>query len=156
LDTTHIRNRVIDNRHLKRISTVAGTLSAALLLTVTQANAAGEVERATATTASNEVEWVKCANKLEDGGIVYQACFSPPGDWFSVYDGKPDGSSAVVDWEVGSRFGSIFNADGASTERYKNKDFTESVTIRFRVCLGHWDTKTITAGTCSGWVSNLT
>lgn len=147
---------MINNRHLKRISTVAGTLSAALLLTVTQANAAGEVERATATTSSNEVEWVKCATKQEDGGIVYRACFSPPGDWFSVFDGKPDGSSAVVDWEVGSRFGSIFNADGQQTERYKNKDFTESVTIRFRVCTGHWDTKTITAGTCSGWVSNLT
>ncbi|MEH0585903.1 hypothetical protein QA942_18090 [Streptomyces sp. B21-106] len=72
-----------------------------------------------------------------------------PGDWFSVYDGKADGSSAVVDWEVGNRFGSIFNADGASTDRYKNKDFTESVTIRFRVCLGHWNTKLITAGTCS-------
>jgi hypothetical protein len=145
---------VINNRGLKRISTIAGTLSAALLLTVTQANAAGEVERATATDSSNEVEWVKCATKQEDGGIVYRACFSPPGDWFSVYDGKPDGSSAVVDWEVGSRWASIF--DGAGTDRYKNKDFTESVTIRFRVCLGHWSTKTITAGTCSGWVSNLT
>ncbi|WP_030675308.1 hypothetical protein [Streptomyces cellulosae] len=147
---------MINNRRLKRISTVAGTLSAALLLTVTQANAAAEVERATATDFSNEVEWVKCATKQENGGIVYRACFSPPGDWFSVYDGKSDGSSAVVDWEVGNRWGSIFNADGASTDRYKNKDFTESATIRFRICLGHWSTKTITAGTCSGWVSNLT
>ncbi|WOX09100.1 hypothetical protein [Streptomyces sp. N50] len=146
---------MIKNRRLKRIGTVAGTLCAALFLTVTQASAAGEVERATATTYANEVEWVKCANKKEDGGIVYQACFSPPGDWFSVYDGNPDGSSAVVDWEVGSRFGSIFNADGAATYRYKNKDFAEGATIRFRICLGHWSTKTITAGTCSGWVSNL-
>lgn len=148
---------MIKSRRLKRMSAVGGTVSAALLLTVTQANAAaGEIERATATTYANEVEWVKCANKMEDGGIVYQACFSPPGDWFSVYDGNPDGSSAVVDWEVGSRWGSIFNADGASTYRYKNKDFTEDATIRFRICLGHWSTKTITAGTCSGWVSNLT
>ncbi|MFI0964604.1 hypothetical protein ACH4S8_24875 [Streptomyces sp. NPDC021080] len=148
---------MIKNRRLKRIGAVAGTLSSALLLTVTQANAVGgEIERATAKDYANEVEWVKCANKKEDGDIVYQACFSPPGDWFLVYDGKSDGSSAVVDWEVGSRWGSIFNADGVSTYRYKNKDFTESATIRFRVCLGHWDTKTITAGTCSGWVSNLT
>ncbi|MFF4502105.1 hypothetical protein [Streptomyces sp. NPDC001401] len=148
---------MIKNRRLRRIGTVAGTLSAALLLPVTQASAAaGEIERATATDYSNEVEWVKCADKKEDGGIVYQACFSPPGDWFSVYDGNPDGSSAVVDWEQGSRWGSIFNADGAATYRYKNKDFPESATIRFRICLGHWSTKTITAGTCSGWVSNLT
>ncbi|MCX5334929.1 MULTISPECIES: hypothetical protein [unclassified Streptomyces] len=144
------------NRRLKRIGTVAGTLSAALLLTVTQANAAAEVERATATDSSNEVEWVKCAVIKEDGSNVYRACFSPPGDWFEVYDGKPDGSSAVIDWEVGSRWGSIFNADGSGADRYKNKDFTESATVRFRVCLGHWSTKTITAGTCSGWVSNLT
>lgn len=147
---------MIKNRRLKRISTVAGTLSATLLLTVTQASAAAEVERATATDSSNEVEWVKCAVIKEDGGNVYRACFSPPGDWFSVYDGKPDGSSAVVDWEVGSRWGAIFNADGAGTDRYKNKDFTESATLRFRVCLGHWSTKKITAGTCSAWVSNLT
>ncbi|MEU6255524.1 hypothetical protein [Streptomyces sp. NPDC047043] len=148
---------MIKNHRLTRIGTVAGTLSAALLLTVTQANAAaGEIERATATDSSNEVEWVKCATIKEDGANVYRACFSPPGDWFEVFDGKPDGSSAVVDWEVGSRWGSIFNADGQQTDRYKNKDFTESVTIRFRVCLGHWSTKTITAGTCSGWVSNLT
>jgi hypothetical protein len=147
---------VLKNRRSKRIGTVVGTLAAGFLLTVTQAHAAGEVERATATDYANEVEWVKCAVKKEDGGIIYRACFSPPGDWFSVYDGKADGSSAVVDWEVGNRFGSIFNADGVSTDRYKNKDFAESVTIRFRVCLGHWSTKLITAGSCSGWVSNLT
>ncbi|MFJ6700662.1 hypothetical protein ACIQM4_32085 [Streptomyces sp. NPDC091272] len=145
---------MITNRRLKRISAVAGTVSAALLLTVTQANAAGrEVDRAT--TTSHDGEWVKCVNKKENGSIVYQACFDPTGDWFAVYDGKSDGSSAVVDWEAGSRWGAIFNADGASDYRYKNKDFPESSTIRFRVCLGHWDTKLITAGTCSGWVSNL-
>lgn len=147
---------MIKNRQLKRIGTIAGTVSAALLLTVTQANAAAEVERATATTSPNETEWVKCATLKEDGSIKYRACFSPPGDWFELYDGKSDGSSAVIDWEVGSRWGSIFNADGVGADRYKNKDFTESATVRFRVCLGHWSTKTITAGTCSGWVSNLT
>lgn len=57
---------------------------------------------------------------------------------------------------MGDRFGAIFNADGQQTERYENKDFPESATIRFRVCLGHWDTKLITAGTGSGRVSNLT
>ncbi|MFF0738965.1 hypothetical protein ACFYVL_01070 [Streptomyces sp. NPDC004111] len=145
---------MLKNRQLKRIGAVAGTFSAALLLTVTQANAAArEVDRATVT--RHDGEWVKCAVKMENGGIKYRACFDPTGDWFSVYDGKSDGSSAVVDCEVGSRWGAIFNADGVSTDRYMNKNFPESATIRFRVCLGHWDTKLITAGTCSGWVSNL-
>ncbi|MES5824768.1 hypothetical protein [Streptomyces sp. RG80] len=147
---------MIDNRSLKRISTVAGTLSAALLLTVTQANAAAEVERATATESGNDVFWAKCVNKYYDGANRYQACFSPAGDWFSVSDFDSDGSSAVVDWEVGNRSGSIFNADGFGAVRYKNKDFPEDATIRFRICLGHWSTKTITGGSCSGWVSNLT
>ncbi|MFB8353020.1 hypothetical protein [Streptomyces niveus] len=150
---------MLKNHGLKRIGTVVGTLSAAFLLTVTQANAAGaEIERATATTYSDGVEWVKCANRWDNeyGMIVYQACFGPTGDWFNIYDQVPDGSSAVVDWEVGDRYGAIFNADGAGTRRYKNKDFPEGETIRFRICLGHWDTKLITAGTCSGWVSNLT
>ncbi|WP_413752607.1 hypothetical protein NRF20_13030 [Streptomyces sp. R-74717] len=148
---------MIKTRSLKRIGTLAGTLSAVILLTITQASAASaETERATATTYSDEAQWVKCANTYDNGNIVYQACFSPGGDWFLIYDGVSDGSSAVVDWEVGDRYGAIFNADGKSTYRYKNKNFTESATIRFRVCKGHWDTKLITAGTCSGWVSNLT
>ncbi|MFI0967898.1 hypothetical protein ACH4S8_42070 [Streptomyces sp. NPDC021080] len=99
---------------------------------------------------------MKCASTQKNGGIALRACFSPAGDWFSVADESLDGSSAVVDWEVGNRLGSIFNADGFSTERYKNKNFPEESTIRFRVCKGHWDTKLITAGTCSGWLSNLT
>ncbi|MEU3774975.1 hypothetical protein AB0F11_17540 [Streptomyces sp. NPDC032472] len=146
---------MIKNRRLKRISAVAGTLSAALLLTVTQSNAASrEVDRAT--TTRHDGEWVKCASKMENGDNVYLACFDPEGDWFSVYDGKADGSSAVVDWEVGNRYGAIFNADGMAAHRYKEKNFPEGATVRFRVCLGHWETKLITAGTCSGWVSNPT
>ncbi|MFD7864566.1 hypothetical protein [Streptomyces sp. NPDC059783] len=136
-------------RSLTRIGAIAGTLSAALMLAVTQASAAtAETERATATTYSSGVSWDKCVATSSN-----QACFSPTGDWFSVYDGNSDGSSAVVDWEAGSRYGAIFNADGYGANRFKNKDFTEGVTVRFRVCKGHWSTKLITAGTCSGWVS---
>uniref|UniRef100_A0AAU2V4E0 Secreted protein n=1 Tax=Streptomyces sp. NBC_00003 TaxID=2903608 RepID=A0AAU2V4E0_9ACTN len=146
---------MIKNRRLKRIGAVAGTLSAALLLPLTQANAAGgEVDRAT--TTRHDGEWVKCASKMENGDNVYLACFDPEGDWFNVYDGKADGSAAVVDWQVGKRYGAIFNADGMAAQRYKQKNFPEGATVRFRICLGHWDTKMITAGTCSGWVSNPT
>ncbi|MEJ8645363.1 hypothetical protein WKI68_37415 [Streptomyces sp. MS1.HAVA.3] len=65
-----------------------------------------------------------------------------------------------MDWEIRNssnsilRYGATFNADGAWTGRYKNKDFPEmNTTIRFRACLGHWSTKTITGGTCTAWVT---
>lgn len=136
-------------RSLTRIGAIAGTLSAALMLAVTQASAAtAETERATATSVSGSVSWDKCV-----ASSVNRACFSPAGDWFMVYDGDADGSSAVIDWEAGSRYGAIFNADSYGAYRYKNKNFTEGVTVRFRVCNGHWSTKLITAGTCSGWAS---
>ncbi|MFI9255235.1 hypothetical protein [Streptomyces sp. NPDC053069] len=143
---------MIQNRRLKRVSAVAGTLCAALLLTVTQANAAArEVDRATVTT--HDGEWVKCASK---GDNIYVGCYDPEGDWFLIQDEKADGYSAVVTWEVGDRWGDIFNADGAAAKRYMNKNFPEGATVRFRICLGHWDTKLVTSGTCSGWVSNPT
>ncbi|MFI5809259.1 hypothetical protein [Streptomyces sp. NPDC051561] len=138
-----------------RIATVLGGIAAATLLTVTQASAAGaETERATETTRPS-VQWVKCIATHGDND-EYQACFAPEGDWFSVHDGVADGSSAVVDWQVGNRYGAIFHADGASSTRFKNKNFPESATIKFRVCKGHWSTKKITAGTCSSYVTNLT
>ncbi|MFF0744988.1 hypothetical protein ACFYVL_31760 [Streptomyces sp. NPDC004111] len=137
-----------------RITAVLGGIAAATLLTVTQASAAGaETERATETNRPN-VQWTKCIATHGDND-EYQACFAPEGDWFMISDGVSDGSSGVVDWQVGSRYGAIFNADGASSQRYKNKNFPESATVKFRVCKGHWSTKKITAGTCSGWVSNL-
>ncbi|WP_432104462.1 hypothetical protein [Streptomyces sp. bgisy091] len=88
----------------------------------------------------------------------YQACYSPDGDWFQVWDGDSDGSSAVVQWELvdGDRFGAIYNADGNQTYRYKNKNLPEGDEVRFRVCEGHWSTKLITAGTCSMYASNPT
>ncbi|MEE1792712.1 hypothetical protein PUR28_18390 [Streptomyces sp. BE308] len=145
-------------RPIKRIGTVAGTLSAALLLTVTQASAASsEVERATATTGPANGDSWECSPHYSDQRA--QICYEDVGDWFEVMDGEPDGYSAVAQWETISpqgkvtRWGLIFNASGAATTRYKNKDFAENDTIRFRACLGHWTTKLIDANKCSAWRS---
>ncbi|MFH8350592.1 hypothetical protein [Streptomyces sp. NPDC018045] len=146
-------------RALKRLGTVAGTLSAALLLTVTQSSAASpETERATDTKGPSNVYHWECTHY---GGTDAKAigCFWDDGDWFMIEDTGLDGHSAVVDWELlrgSSRFGGIFNASGFATTRYKNKNFPEGLTLRFRVCLGDWDTKTIIAGKCSRWMTRQT
>ncbi|WP_327124758.1 hypothetical protein [Streptomyces sp. NBC_01727] len=155
------------SRPLKRIGTVAGTLSAAILLTITQASAvSAETERATALDGPASVDSWECTSSGESASTGWDAtgCYSDLGDWFYIYDGTSDGYSAVVDWEIrdGSnnvvRYGAIFNADGAGAVRYKNKDFPDGVndTIRFHTCLGHWSTKLITAGTCSAWMTRET
>ncbi|MEU9235126.1 hypothetical protein [Streptomyces subrutilus] len=150
---------MIKSSPLKRIGTVAGAFSAAVLLTITQASAAtAEVERAYDVNGPADWNQWLCAGS---GVGPVRACFTWDGDWIQIRDGKSDGSSAVMDWEVRDssnnsilRYGAIFNADGAFTTRYKNKDFPETnTTLRFRACLGHWSTKLITAGTCSAWVN---
>lgn len=148
--------------HLRRVGVLAGGLSAAILFTVTPAFAASaETERATDTKGPASVDSWECARVGANGPSI--ACYSALGDWIEVTDTGSDGSSAVMDWEVRNydnqvvRYGAVFNADGAGTVRYKNKDFPEpNYTIRFRACLGHWSTKLITAGTCSGWVTRDT
>lgn len=152
---------MIKSSPLKRIGTVAGTFSAAILLTITQASAvSAEVERAYDVNGPASWDQWSCAG---NGDGPAMACYSAEGDWLDIVDGKADGSSAVMDWEIRNssnsivRYGATFNADGAYTSRYKNKDFPDSnTTIRFRVCLGHWSTKMITAGTCSAWMSRDT
>jgi hypothetical protein len=143
---------------------VAGTLSAAILLTITQASAvSAEVERATNVDGPASVDSWECAHIGASDSHTVTTCYSDLGDWLEITDQKADGSSAVMDWEIRDaqnrvvRYGSTFNADGVGAVRYKNKDFPESnTTIRFRACLGHWSTKTITAGTCSAWMSRGT
>ncbi|MFF1296955.1 MULTISPECIES: hypothetical protein [unclassified Streptomyces] len=158
---------MIKSRSIKRIGTLAGTLSAAILLTVTQASAVtAETERATAVNGPASVDSWECASSGESASVGWNAtvCYSQLGDWFYLHDGKADGSSAVVDWSIRDaqgrtvRYGAVFNADGAGAVRYKNKDFPDGSndTIRFRACLGHWSTKLITAGTCSAWVTRQT
>ncbi|MFI0966057.1 hypothetical protein ACH4S8_32395 [Streptomyces sp. NPDC021080] len=154
---------MIKRRSLKRIGAVAGTLSAAVLLTITQASAvSAETERATAVDGPSSPE---CARSGESASVGWDAivCYTAEGDWLEIDDRNSDGFSAVMDWEIRNssnsvvRYGSTFNADGADTARWKNKDFPDSnTTIRFRACLGHWSTKLITAGTCSAWISRAT
>ncbi|MEV6080202.1 hypothetical protein AB0L80_34630 [Streptomyces sp. NPDC052069] len=146
---------MIKRHPLTRIGTVAGALSAALLLTVTQASAASaETERATATTGPTGDGW-ECSPHYSDQRA--QVCYEDVGDWFHVMEGVSDGYSAVAQWETidpqnrVTRWGFIYNADGSATTRFKNKDFAESDAIRFRACLGHWSTKLIDAGTCAAW-----
>jgi hypothetical protein len=147
-------------RHtLKRASGIAGIISAAMLLTVTQATAAaGETDLATDPNGpSHPISLMTCANY---GGMApnmkAQACFIDEGDWFELYDGKADGYSAAVDWETeDGRWGAIFNASGAGTTRFKNKNFAEAQTIRFRACLGDWSVRMIT-GYCGPWTSDVT
>ncbi|KQZ19767.1 MULTISPECIES: hypothetical protein [Streptomyces] len=155
---------MIKNRSLRRIGTLAGTLSAAVLLTVTQASAASaETERATATTGPSSVDSWECAG-IGGNDRSATVCYSALGDWFYLYDGKSDGYSAVVDWEIRDgqnrvvRYGATFNADGVGAVRYKNKDFPDGSndSIRFRACLGNWGPKTIKAGSCSGWMTRST
>ncbi|MEV7891912.1 hypothetical protein ACWD3I_40495 [Streptomyces sp. NPDC002817] len=161
---------MIKSRSMKRIGTLAGILSAAILLTVTQASAVtAETERATDANGPVGVDSWDCASSGESASCGESAsvgwnaavCYSGVGDWFHLYDGKSDGSSAVVDWVIRDaqdrtvRYGAVFDADGAGAVRYKNKDFPDGSndTIRFRACLGRWSTKLITAGTCSAWVT---
>ncbi|MFJ3667463.1 hypothetical protein ACIPSE_13510 [Streptomyces sp. NPDC090106] len=161
--TAHRRNSVIKGRSHKRIGAIAGTLSAAILLTITQASAvSAETERATAVDGPTSPE---CAESGESASVGWDAivCYTASGDWLEIEDRKSDGYSAVMDWEIRNssnsvvRYGSTFNADGAYTTRWKNKDFPDSnTTIRFRACLGPWSTKLITAGTCSAWMSRDT
>ncbi|MEU9364968.1 hypothetical protein AB0D78_14320 [Streptomyces avermitilis] len=154
---------MIKRRSLERIGAVAGTLSAAILLTITQASAISpENERATAVDGPSSAE---CAESGESASTGWDAivCYTAEGDWLEIDDRNSDGSSAVMDWEIRDyenkvvRYGATFNADGGNTVRYKNKDFPDgNTTIRFRACLGHWSTKLITAGTCSAWMSRDT
>ncbi|MFJ9138133.1 hypothetical protein ACIRRT_34230 [Streptomyces sp. NPDC102256] len=146
------------NRSFARIGTVAGSLTAAILLTITQSSAvSAENERATDPDGPDKVNSWVCTGTDTTGDAAADVCYSDLGDWIQVYDGAADGSSAVMDWEVRDggnnvvRFGATFNADGEAAERYKNKDFPESDQLRFRACLGHWSTKLITAGTCGPW-----
>lgn len=162
LDTARRRSPVIKSRPLQRIGILAGTLSAAVLLSITQAYAvSAETERATDVNGPASVDSWECARIGANGPAI--TCYSALGDWIQVTDAESDGSSAVMDWEIRNaenqvvRFGAVFNADGVGAVRYKNKDFPEAnTTIRFRACLGHWSTKTITAGTCSSWMSRDT
>lgn len=158
---------MIKTRPLKRIGTLAGTLSAAVLLGITQASAvSAETERATDVNGPSSVDSWECASSgvSASDGWYATTCYSALGDWFYLYDGRSDGYSAVIDWEIRDaqnrvvRYGATFNADGAGAVRYKNKDFPDGVndSIRFRACLGHWSTKTITGGTCSAWMSRDT
>ncbi|MFJ3308582.1 hypothetical protein ACIPSA_37180 [Streptomyces sp. NPDC086549] len=155
---------MIKRRSLERIGTVAGALSAAVLLAVTQASAVtAEVERATALTGPSTTDGWLCTSVGPSTAHTAQACYSSLGDWLNIYDGKADGYSAVMDWEIRDpnnkvyRYGATFNADGDGADRYKNKDFPETnYSIRFRTCLGHWSTKLIEAGTCSAWLTTST
>ncbi|WP_369230357.1 hypothetical protein AB5J56_04775 [Streptomyces sp. R21] len=155
---------MIKSHSLKRIGVVAGTLSAAVLLTITQASAvSAETERATAATGPDTVDSWECAHTGPSDDHTGTTCYSDLGDWLEITDGAADGSSAVMDWEIRDaqnrvvRFGATFNADGSGAVRYKNKDFPEAnTTIRFRARLGHWSTKSITAGTCSAWMTRGT
>ncbi|MFJ8841396.1 hypothetical protein ACIRFF_00660 [Streptomyces cyaneofuscatus] len=154
---------MITNRSLRRIGTIAGTLSAAILLTTTQALAvSAETERATATKGPAKVDSWECAG-IGGSNRSATVCFSALGHWFYLYDGKSDGYSAVMDWENRDaqnrvvRYGATFNADGSGAVRYKNKSFpSPNGSIRFRACLGNWGPKLIKAGSCSGWVTRST
>ncbi|MFF8614890.1 hypothetical protein [Streptomyces sp. NPDC015350] len=136
------------------------TISAAMLLTVTQASAASaETERATDTTGPGGSGYWYCVNygNNSTGDMKAQACWMEEGDWFQIHDARGDGYSAVVDWQSIDpqnrieRWGAIFNANGNQSTVFKNKNFPEENSIRFRACLGNWSTKLIQAGKCSGW-----
>ncbi|MEU4491854.1 hypothetical protein AB0H94_44470 [Streptomyces purpurascens] len=153
---------MIKKSSLRRIGTLTGILSAAFLLSITQASAVSrEAERATDRVGpGNELDNV-CNRKGANGASI--VCYFGQGDWIKIEDEGSDGYSAVMDWEIRDRenrtvrYGSTFNADGYATARYKNKNFPDSShSIRFRACLGHWSTRLIAAGTCSSWISTDT
>ncbi|MFE5753464.1 hypothetical protein ACFQ7I_07120 [Streptomyces massasporeus] len=143
---------MLKSRSVKRIGTVAGALTSALLLTVTQASAAAKTERATATDGGSKNGKWECNAYYVGDWMQARVCFDQDGDWFEIYDAPgADGYSAVADWEIHNRWGGIFNADGAGSTRFKNKDFPEGYKLRYRACLGNWSTKTIVARKCSAW-----
>ncbi|MGW0515442.1 hypothetical protein [Streptomyces olivaceoviridis] len=153
---------MIKRSPLRRLGTITGALSAAFVLSITQASAVSrEVERATDSVGPGNVWGHECNRKGANGASI--VCYYEKGDWLEIEDVKSDGYSAVMAWEIRDsedrvvRYGSTFNADGLATTRYKNKNFPDyNHRIRFRACLGHWSTRLITAGTCSSWISRDT
>ncbi|MEW2086441.1 hypothetical protein [Streptomyces sp. NPDC005283] len=122
-----------------RISMIAASAASLVMLTATGAQAVtDEHDHATATSGPNSNACV------EDPYGHSRACFAADGDWFALYDKKADGYSAVVEWVMVKpsnneiiRRGEIWNASGAGTWRWKNKNLTENYTLAMRSCPGN-------------------
>lgn len=136
---------------LKRIATVAGTVAATTMLTITTASATDGNQLATVTTAPGTA-----ASGCADSAAAL-VCFYPDGDWFGVNDVDKDGHSAVLGWNLiksdtgaAVRWGAVWNTAGAYTVRYLNKDFPETGHyLELYACAGEWGTKTVIRSSCS-------
>ena len=84
-----------------------------------------------------------CSAKLVAG----YGCYATYGDIWWVYDTKSDSHSAVVFWEVGSgsgkRVGQCVNSLGVGHTGTCNKNYTEGLTGRAKVCIEDSDTKKV-------------
>ncbi|MFF8848028.1 hypothetical protein ACF08N_35895 [Streptomyces sp. NPDC015127] len=148
---------------MQRILTVAGASAAALMLTATTASAVTfEVDLATASPVPEGNSEICAEGGWYTGDDSHRtiACFMKTGDWFHVVDQKADGYSAVALWQVTDprgavvRQGSVWNASGYDTHRYKNKDLPEGYDISIRACVGNWkggDSPSIVKEACSAW-----
>ncbi|MFD5736280.1 hypothetical protein ACFWIY_26235 [Streptomyces sioyaensis] len=114
------------SRPIQRLGALAGTLSAAILLTITQASAvSAEIERATGVRGPVNTDGWECAGTGPSDDYAATSCYSYLGDWLMITDQKSDGYSAVVDWEIRNgrnavvRYGTTFtdrNTDSVETK----------------------------------------
>src|SRR5262245_25576987 len=124
----------------RRIATAVTATVGAFMLLSTQASAiTWEDDVATVQSPSSSGSAVWAISPYEDAS----AAFQENGDWFFVADNRQDGMSAVADWRLYNKSGTLTRGGviwmklGASNARWKNKNFTEGYKLQFRVCRGH-------------------
>ncbi len=138
----------------RRIAAVVSAAVGAFVLLSTQASAiTWEKDFATALSpaASGSAVWSYGPN--EDSN----AAFQKNGDSFFVSDNRADGFSAVAQWRLYNRSGTLVRGGdiwmnlGAGESRWKFKDLTEGYNLKFRACRGHSGGTSVEH--CDGWVS---
>lgn len=73
-------------------------------------------------------------------------------DSFYLKDNDGDGKSAVLQWDVapiGVNVHTRWNAGGYGAKKRFNESIPEGKKLRYRVCLGSYDSKKIHKSTCS-------
>ncbi|QIY73423.1 hypothetical protein HEP84_34065 [Streptomyces sp. RLB1-33] len=143
-----------------KFMTVVAAAAAAWAVAVSPASAASaETDVTESSTGGTALTFSAC--RVSSYG---QGCFAPNGDWFSVEDGKADGHSAVVYWElykkdsagnftVLTRWGTIWNTRGNGTIGYQNKTFPDGLKVKFQLCVGEYADLAVDANTCTSMVT---
>ncbi|MFD8218022.1 hypothetical protein ACFV2U_30985 [Streptomyces sp. NPDC059697] len=143
-----------------KFMTVVAAAAAAWAVAVSPASAASaETDVTESSTGGTALTFSAC--RVSSYG---QGCYAPIGDWFSVEDGKADGHSAVVVWDlykkdsagnftVLTRWGTIWNNRGNGTIGYQNKTFPDGLKVKFQLCVGEYADLAVDASTCTSTVT---